>query len=581
MNKNFRKISAYGLSALFVSLLVITACKKKTKDPEPGNTPPDNSTGLNEFLTGLVPISTTVPIDSPTLNGAPLSSWDEQTGNYCTTKKYKLGPVYNEGFILTPNNDVIYPGAILDGNSIYDGGYRLLSLPRSGGTISTDHIGAVNVSDNVTEVKKSTIQQGVANILNRVVSGSAGAQTNFEIIDVVSEKQLDVALGFSLGIAEKAKIKAGLNFSKAEKKSRLLVKFQQVYYTVTFDAKGRPSDYFQPTVNATDVYNTLNGTKVSPVYVSNVKYGRIAYYSISSELSQSELRASLNVQLNKVKLKAEVDATITTKLDNAKTEISGTIIGGSGSAAVGSILGLTQFYDYITQGGEYTAASPGLPIAYTLRRLSDNGVFAVQKTTEYTVSECKDIVGSLNISAMSHYFGGDEDEVRGSITMQIGYDDGSFSGGTTTLWNSTNRLFLPQNSTEVSLTNNPIIPIKYNPEKFSTAFILINVDLYNYADWQDQGVDAVDVSAEARKVATYKIYLRSIANTESLTNPWSSPANGTFSLKIDLPEAATYSNHCTDRSSTKACKSWANKYYYRQASVVDAKFTMNVQNPKF
>ncbi len=187
---------------------------------------------------------------------------------------------------------------------------------------------------------------------------------------------------------------------------------------------------------------------------------------------------------------------------------------------------------------------------------------------------------SVSLVSLSHYKGNVEDNIKGFITMQIGYDDDVFLAGSNTLWNATQNLYLPHKGTEVGFTNSPLISIFYDKAKFNKAFILVTVNIYNSNDWQDQGVDDVDVSAESRKVATYKIYLRSIANTESLTNPWSSPANGTFSLKIDLPEAATYSNHCTDRNKfSGACKSWANKYYIRQASTIEAKFAMNVQRP--
>ncbi len=281
------------LPVLFLLALLVTSCKKEKDEVNPNKKEADPSLDLNSYLSQMSPVNNPIPLNTAEPVGEPVVEWNGST--YCTTKKYKLGPEYSEGFLLNPTTDVIYPGAILDGNSINDGGYRLVSLPRTGGVISTDNINAKTASKTIDETVKSKVQQSIIDILNEELGGTGNsAQINFEIKDIYSEQQMDMELGFSMGTSNKNKIKSGFDFSKGSTKSRIMVKFQQIYYTMTYDAKGRPSDYFQPGVTSNDVYTTINGTSIAPVYVSNVKYGRLAFYNFESDMSQKELSATLN-----------------------------------------------------------------------------------------------------------------------------------------------------------------------------------------------------------------------------------------------------------------------------------------------
>lgn len=566
---------------VIISAFIFVFGCRNDDDATPENTPPDESVSVDEFISGLSIIPTGTSIDSPEHVGATVHEWDENSGVFCTSKKYKLGPAYSEGFILTPTNDVIFPGAILDGNSIYDGGYRLISLARTGGVISTDNIGATSVAEEVEETTKSDVQQGVADILNKALSGSSGAQINFQVDDIQSEEQLDIALGYSMGMGEKLEIKAGMNFEKDSKKSRVLVKFQQIYYTITYDAKNRPSQYFQESVQAKDVYNALDGSKTAPVYVSNVKYGRVAYYSISSTMSQQELKLTLNAQLNLASTQHETDNELTQKLSNAETEISGTIIGGSGEDAVGSVISLDNFFNYITQGGEYTANSPGLPIAYTLRRISDNAVFTVQKTTEYVVRECQEVNGAISLNELAHYSGPDTDRLKGNVTMSIGYDGSNEENNSqNTLWNSPDRIHLPQNGTSTPLPAPQPVNITYNPERFEEAYMNISVDFNNMKPYEGMGPRNANYYPSSDKIATYRIYLKDIENPQQLQQPWSTSDGQTFYLQVNMPESCDYANHCTkERWYDSYCQERYNDYVCKPESSIRLSFSININHP--
>lgn len=94
---------------IFTCIVIFGSCKKKNEN-EPT---PNPSADLNTYLGQLKPVLTPTPVSSQEVVGKPIVS---STGTmYCKSTKYKLGPAYSEGFLLSPTNDIIYPGAILDG----------------------------------------------------------------------------------------------------------------------------------------------------------------------------------------------------------------------------------------------------------------------------------------------------------------------------------------------------------------------------------------------------------------------------------------------------------------------------------
>ena len=72
-------------------------------------------------------------------------------------------------------------------------------------------------------------------------------------------------------------------------------------------------------------------------------------------------------------------------LSNSK--ISALVLGGSGAAAAKAVFGVEGLGEYITSGGNYSADSPGAPIAYRLAYL-DNTPTRFAFTSEYSEKVC-------------------------------------------------------------------------------------------------------------------------------------------------------------------------------------------------
>ncbi|MBR6177278.1 MAG: thiol-activated cytolysin family protein [Bacteroidales bacterium] len=307
----------------------------------------------------------------------------------CDCQEYEQSEKFNENMLLDPASSSIYPGSILDGNTIKNGGYKTVSLKRAPLTISTDFFNKEgNSSVCVENPTLSGVRDGIKSMLyDCEINGHTQANTTFEIKEVYSEEQLSLAIGTTANIGKRANIEAGFNFDKSSTKSHVLVKLIQVYYTVDMDEPPTIADFFDPSVSADDIKTALNGCTI-PVYVSSVKYGRVAYFSVESSESAQTIKAALEAQYNAAIWNATLKTEFEQTLKSKETTISGTVVGGSGEQAAKAISGLDGMLEYIKSGGNFSKESPAAPIAFTLKSLKERNIFSVSNATKYTIRNC-------------------------------------------------------------------------------------------------------------------------------------------------------------------------------------------------
>lgn len=416
---------------------------------------------------------------------------DKENEMFCECTKYKANESYDENVVLDPTTDVIYPGAILDGNSVAEGSYRQILAKRAPLDLSTNlQFFDGECKRTVENPTLSNIRSAVKGMLYDVeITGSTAAHLSFEIEDVYSEEQLGVAIGASVKNSV-AKVSSKFNWNSKETKSRFLLKFSQVYYSVDVDAQNA-SDFFASDVTVPDLKQAI-GSATTPVYVSSVKYGRVAYICIESTESIDEVRAALDASFSSVGVEASVSTEIAKSECSKNMKYSGTIIGGSGESASALVSGGTGLPDlvakinkYIAEGGNFSNQSPGDMVAYTLRKLSDNSVFSVVNGTEYVVRNCK----STNATIVPKYFYAAKEDgdpfIYGTVTVKVGYGPSLTSGyGNSRTYylfnkNSDNRMEVKQ-SAKVSLNPTDDVPLNIDYEKLDEAHIRVDFDLWDY-----------------------------------------------------------------------------------------------------
>lgn len=412
--------------------------------------------------------------------GDVLSEIDEETDTYCECTKYKASAEFNENMLLDPTSNVIYPGSILEGNSVVDGSYRQIVLDRAPLKIST------NLQNFSGEASRVVEEPSLSNVRSEIkqmiydseVTGATQGEMTFSIQEIYSEDQLSLAIGTNVK-AFGQKVKGGFGFGSKTIQSRFLVKFVQVYYTVDVDAPSSPSRFFADNVTAEDLRKAIGGGNTVPVYVSSVKYGRAAYFAMVSNERADSVKAQLEAEIKAGMADVDVATQFGQSSYTKNLSITGTIIGGSGEDGTKSVDGQKGLIEYIQKGGNYSKESPGAPIAYTLTRLSNNEVFNLVNGTEYVVRKCKSMKGSV----MPKYIYGisGDNTVYGQVTAQLGYE------GETTSNQPTFYIFNKKrgNAISVPIGQKPDIDcdeegvFKLDYGKIDKAYIEISFDLHD------------------------------------------------------------------------------------------------------
>lgn len=330
-----------------------------------------NEGALDEYLKNMPLIASQMPAEkAPAIK----STDDETTSEYIYHYDYyEAAAGFDEQIVLNPKTDVIYPGALIKGESILDGTYTLIPAKRKPVTISTSLTGSGNVSVTVDDPKLSTIREAVNNLMNQQYDVPP-ANMGFTVEQAYSEQQLDLSLRASYkggGIS----VKGGFDFTNKQIKTRLVAKFIQSYYTLDLDLPDQPSDLFEE-----DIDRALFGVYM-PMYISTVTFGRMALFTVESELEETDVRAFLNASYSKIK------ASASTEFDQLKSKstMKVYILGGSGSDAGAAINGFEDFKNYIIAGGNYSKTSPGAPISYKLRYIKDNSIGKIVFAASYPI----------------------------------------------------------------------------------------------------------------------------------------------------------------------------------------------------
>ena len=360
--------------------------------------PLDYTQAINDFIKSLGRIVQDEPTRRPISQGSPTIDESNPDSDYtCRVENFKESKSFDLLVALDPITDVIWPGSLIQGRTIRSGEFAPISQERAPMTIS---ISLENIrghkSKTIDNPKLSSVREAIGEILSENVTGATPAKIGFELEEVHSSEQLGLAIGAGVSWPGVPSVNAQFDFENNSVKSRILVKFTQVYYTIDVDAPISPASLFRETVSPQDLQKGMAGDN-PPMYVATVSYGRQVLFTIESNRDSQETKSAIEVAYKGATNVRASTAVSTQKILN-DAKITALIYGGSGEDAVKTINGFQGLKEFIERGGNYSKDSPGALISYKLRYLADNTIGNVVLSSDYLVRNCVRISQKVKVT---------------------------------------------------------------------------------------------------------------------------------------------------------------------------------------
>ena len=306
----------------------------------------------------------------------------------CTTTTYNATSPGggDKGFpLFNPNASVIYPGSLLQGESLKNATPDVIAVERAGGTISYDlNNGNTASSFTVDKVAKSSIQNGMNQIIANAPS-DLPANFVFTYSQVSSEQSLAFSMGVDYDTAFKS-VSADFGFSQDKSYNRILVELNQSFYTMSFDIPTSVAGLFDESVTPEDLEKYVQAGNPA-TYISDVTYGRIYYMLIESTSSYTEMEAAVSAEFNGVAASSDVDIDASYISDLSELKVKVMAFGGESATTLLSV-GNSNLSELVALLAKSATISTGLPISYVVRSVKSNQIVGVQLATEYDVTNC-------------------------------------------------------------------------------------------------------------------------------------------------------------------------------------------------
>ena len=307
--------------------------------------------------------------------------------------------------VPTAFDDITYPGALLlADNDLLDGRPQQLAADRTPLEISMTLPGSDAFSFQVVPTYKNLLA-GINGRLKEFF-GSRGEKkwefpANFQYSSSLVFDEKELALKFGCDVTY-LKQKLGVDFSSksSDKHSTYIVRFKQVFYTVSAERPPKPADVFAETTTWDDLQRAGVSREHPPLFVKNVQYGRQIFLKFESSLSATELESTVKGVCSHggLQIDAHLDASYRAKLD--QIEVNVVVLGGSTSAfkkmRLGSLDDVKTINNIIWANTEVSPSNPAAPLNYYTVFLKDGAPGLISGKTEY-IAEKTEIMHSGRI----------------------------------------------------------------------------------------------------------------------------------------------------------------------------------------
>lgn len=353
---------------------------------------------INDNIAGLQYNPKTVMI----FNGTNISNidvpvegrFDESTYVVVTREKCS----YEANFdIAVPSayEDVTYPGALLvASNDLLDGKPQELAAEKASINITVNLAGSTDISFNAVPTY-ANVQEGINGVLSRWFDSHGGEWSlpaNFQYNSSLVFDENELALKFGCDVSYlKQKLDIDFSSTQVNKKSIYIVRFKQIFYTVSAERPGKPANIFSESTTWEELVRAGISEAHPPLFVKNVQYGRQIFLKFESTLSTTDLESTIKGSCSKDGFQLDANASVEYKQKLSQIDISIFVHGGS--EAVYNGLNLTSMDDVqkinsiIWDNTLLTRTNSAAPLNYYTVFLKDGVSAGVFGKTEYVAEK--------------------------------------------------------------------------------------------------------------------------------------------------------------------------------------------------
>jgi len=149
---------------------------------------------------------------------------------------------------LGMNDDIVWPGNMVRGDHAHQFVYEPITAPRGPLTMSISMESAAvggDLSEVVQNPSLSTVRQGINNLVTRVFDENTHvpAQVDFSYQQVYSCSQMNMFVGVDVSYGA-GDLESSFNWDQHEETTKIVAKYQQVYYSIDLDTPAAPVDLF-------------------------------------------------------------------------------------------------------------------------------------------------------------------------------------------------------------------------------------------------------------------------------------------------------------------------------------------------
>jgi thiol-activated cytolysin/VCBS repeat protein len=310
----------------------------------------------------------------------------------CVSQPYTLRDNPQQLVMYSPDVDLLWPGALIQGKSHRDGLGALLGLTIAERTPIRVSIPSLPTGQNFREVagpNQATVSAAIGEMLGNATRDGLSTPSTITFQQRVyhSEQEFALSVGASgryLGFSGSA---TG-DFSRNASETTVSAQFYQRMFEVVLAPPQSPgaffsSDFTQAKLDQQVALGRIGPDNI-PVYVSNIVYGRMMMFSITSTATEQEIRGTLQLAYNGIGGGGSGSLSAKQKTILQESKIAVTSLGGDAQATL-NVIRSGDWSHYFTDNAPLSSAAP---LSYTFRNLGDGSIASVTEATNYNLKTC-------------------------------------------------------------------------------------------------------------------------------------------------------------------------------------------------